>query len=164
MKALRPTCLGSPASRLRVGFTLLEALLALMIFSLAVVALVEAVNQLGRTTVQQRRETQVQERLRSLMTERTRLPLPEQKELKVQEEDVTYVVTHEPLELQNKDGQMLQGLYEVKVTARWVEGREVQEISAETWVYPPLFVKNGPLVMQPTPTSPQNPAPAPPPP
>ena len=66
------------------GFTLLETLLALMVFSLAVVALVEAVHQLGGTTLLMRREAEVQERIRSLLIEHTRLPDP-QEEAQVKE-------------------------------------------------------------------------------
>lgn len=123
----------------RSGFTLLETLLALMVFSLAVVALVEAVNQLGNTTLHHRREATVQERMRSLLIEHTRLPnMPE--ESKVQEGDVTYTVRRIPLEqLRNKDGQPLQDLFEISVTAEWIEGRVTQQATAETWVYPPLF-------------------------
>lgn len=133
----------SPLHRHRAssrGFTLLETLLALMIFSMAVVGLVEAVNQLGLTTVHQRRESQVQERMRSLLTERTRLPLQQEEgETKLQEGDTTYLIRHQKLQLQNKEGQPVEGLYEVRVTAQWLEGRELQQSSVETWVYPPLF-------------------------
>ena len=122
----------------RKGFTLLETLLAVMVFSTAVVALVEAVHQLGEHTLLRRHEAAVQERLRSLLVEHTRRP-DEIEEVKVQEGDVTYIVTHTPLELKNHDGQPVMGLFEVRVTAAWMEGRTPQQASAETWVYPPLF-------------------------
>ncbi len=120
------------------GFTLLEALLALMVFSIAVVALVEAVNQIGNTTLHRRREATVQERMRSLLIEHTRLPnMPA--EAKVQEDDVTYTVRRVPLELRNQDGLPLPDLFEISVTAAWLEGSVTQRATAETWVYPPLF-------------------------
>lgn len=122
----------------RRGFTLLETLLALMVFSTAVVALVEAVHQLGEHTLLRRHEAAVQERMRSLLVEHTRRP-DEIEEVKLQEGDVTYIVTHSPLELKNRDGQPVEGLFEVRVTAAWKEGRTQQQASAETWVYPPLF-------------------------
>lgn len=147
----------------RRAFTLLETLLALIIFSMAVVGLVEAVNQLGLTTVHQRRESQVLERMRSLLTERTRLPLQqEQEETKVQEGDTTYLIRHQKLQLQNKEGVPVEGLYEVIVTAQWMEGREPQETSLETWLYPALFMQqNGGGGMQPPPQAPIAPPPAP---
>lgn len=122
------------------AFTLLETLLALMIFSIAVVALVEAVNQLGKDTLHRRREAAVQERARSLLTEHTRLPNPPE-ETRLQEDDVTYTIRRVKLELKNRDGLPLNDLFEVRVTAEWLEGREPQTISAETWVYPPLFTR-----------------------
>ena len=122
----------------RRGFTLLETLLALMVFSTAVVALVEAVHQIGEHTLLRRHEAAVQERMRSLLVEHTRRP-DEIEEVKLQEGDVTYIVTHTPLELKDRDGQPLPGLFEVRVTAAWMEGRTQQQASAETWVYPPLF-------------------------
>ena len=122
----------------RRGFTLLETLLALMVFSTAVVALVEAVHQLGEHTLLRRHEAAVQERMRSLLVEHTRRP-DDIEEVKLQEGDVTYTVTHTPLELKDRDGQPVEGLFEVRVTAAWLEGRTQQQASAETWVYPPLF-------------------------
>jgi prepilin-type N-terminal cleavage/methylation domain-containing protein len=122
----------------RKGFTLLETLLALMVFSTAVVALVEAVHQLGEHTLLRRHEAAVQERMRSLLVEHTRRP-DDIEEVKLQEGDVTYTVTHTPLELKDRDGQPVEGLFEVRVTAAWKEGQVPQQASAETWVYPPLF-------------------------
>lgn len=122
----------------RNGFTLLETLLALMVFSMAVVALVEAVHQLGANALLRRHEAAVQERMRSLLVEHTRRP-DATEEVKLQEGEVSYTVTHTPLELQDRDGQPVTGLFEVRVTADWMEGREPQQATAETWVYPPLF-------------------------
>lgn len=154
-----PRCLRRQAQ----GFTLLETLLALMIFSMAVVGLVEAVNQLGLTTIHQRRESQVQERMRSLLTERTRLPLPQEEETKAQEGDTTYTIQHQKLQLQDKEGVQIEGLYEVRVTAQWTEGREPQVATVETWLYPPLFMQQngGGGGIQPPPQAPVVPPPAP---
>jgi len=124
------------------GFTLLETLLALMVFSIAVVALVEALNQLGNTTLHRRREATVQERMRSLLIEHTRLPdMPA--EAKVQEDNVTYTVRRMPLELRNQDGLPLPDLFEISITATWLEGSVTQRATAETWVHPPLFRQPG---------------------
>lgn len=120
------------------GFTLLETLLALMVFSLAVVALVEAVHQLGGSALLMRREAEVQERMRSLLTEHTRLPNPPNL-VEFNEGAVTYKVTRQPLDLKNREGISLYELFEVRVTARWLEGRLPQQATAETWVHPPLF-------------------------
>lgn len=124
----------------RRGFTLLETLLALIVFSMAVVALVEAVHQLGKQTLLRRREASVQERIRSLLLEQTRTPVPNPKEeIKLKEGDMTYTIRRTKLELTDRDGQPVQGLFEIRVTAEWLEGRELQQATAETWVYPPIF-------------------------
>jgi prepilin-type N-terminal cleavage/methylation domain-containing protein len=122
----------------RHGFTLLETLLALMVFSVAVVSLVEAINQLGGHTLLRRHEAAVQERMRSLLVEHTRMP-DAPAEVTLQESEVTYTVKHTPLELKNRSGQPVQGIFEVRVTAAWKDGQVPQQASAETWVYPPLF-------------------------
>lgn len=131
----------------RRGFTLLEAMLALFIFSIAVVALIEAINSTGRTSLIARRERQVQARLESLLTEATRSPeflakvrTNQPQELTVKEGDLTFVIRAKPLELKNEDAQPLPDLYVVNATGRWKEGREDQEVSAETWVFPMLYL------------------------
>ncbi len=122
------------------GFTLLETLLALMVFSVAVVSLVEAVHEMGEHTLLRRREAAVQERMRSLLVQYSRLPVPDPlAAIEVKDRDATYTVQHTLLELRNKDGIPVTGLYEVRVTAAWKEGRLQQHASAETWIYPPLF-------------------------
>jgi prepilin-type N-terminal cleavage/methylation domain-containing protein len=124
----------------RGGFTLLETLLAIMVFSMAVMALVEAMNQLGEHAVKRRHEADILERIRSILIEQTRIPVAKPpEELKIKEGPVTYTVRHTPLELADRNGQAVQGIYEVSVTADWLEGRTPQQASAETWVYPPLF-------------------------
>lgn len=120
------------------GFTLLETLLALMIFSIAVVALVEALHQLGDTTLHRRREAQVRERMRSLLIEHTRLPDRPEK-VQTQETEIMYTVTRKRLDLRNREGQPLNELYEIRVVAEWQEGAVKQQATADTWVYPPLF-------------------------
>lgn len=124
----------------REGFTLLETLLAIMVFSMAVVALVEAVHQLGENTLQRQHEAAVQERMRSILIEQTRISAsnpPE--EMKIKEGPITYTVRRTPLELSDRNGQAIQGIFEVSVTADWMEGRTPQQASTETWLYPPLF-------------------------
>ncbi len=128
------------------GFTLLEAMLALFIFSTAVVALVEAVNATGRTFHMARREGQIQDRLETLLVEATRDPLYEpgvrtavSTEREVEEEGVSFLIRHEPLDFRSAEDVALGELYEVSVTARWMEEGQKQEATVQTWVYPPLF-------------------------
>lgn len=124
----------------RQAFTLLETLLALMVFSIAIVALVEAINQLGGHTLQRRHSAAVQERVRSILIEQTRSQDPKPPEdLQIKEGTITYDVKRTPLELFDRDGNAVVGIFEVRVTATWQEARAREQVSAETWVYPPLF-------------------------
>lgn len=130
------------------AFTLLEALLALFIFSTAVIALVEAVSSMGRTVMLSRREQQVQARMETMLLERTHDPEwtlgprdIEVHESTVREDDVTFTIRTRPIEVHNQDGLPLADFFEASVTARWTEGAQPQEARAETWVYPPLYAQ-----------------------
>lgn len=125
----------------------MEVLLAVMIFSLAVVTLVEAVNDTGRAALMGRRERFVQARLDLFLLQATRDPEFATKvgqgsfqEEKVTEGDTTYHTRIRRLELTNQDNQPVPDIFEVTVTARWREGRDEQEVEASTWMYPPLFM------------------------
>jgi Tfp pilus assembly protein PilV len=128
------------------GFTLLEALLAMFVFSIAVVSLVTAINTMGEAAVESRRELQIQGRMESLLMEATRSPewlqggqvnKPEDKTVK--EAGVTYLIQAEEHELENSEAATLTDFYRVSILARWEEGGLPQEQLAETWVWPPLF-------------------------
>ncbi|WP_395749798.1 type II secretion system protein J [Prosthecobacter sp.] len=127
------------------AFTLLEVLLAVFVFSMAAVALVEAVQQVGNTTVLQRREAMVQDRMSSLLVEYSRLlwkqpaPASATSEKVLEEDGVTYTLQVAPLELKNKDGQPLPEMVQVAIVATWKEGAAKQEATASTWVFRPLF-------------------------
>jgi type II secretory pathway pseudopilin PulG len=131
--------------RLRGAFTLLETLLAVLVFSMAVVALVEAINQLGNTTLLRRQEAILQDRMRSLLVEHTRLlwlkPVPTSpvSEEVLQEGGISYTLNLQPLELHNFDGQLLPEMLEASIVAVWTEGGRRREASTSTWVYLPLF-------------------------
>lgn len=135
-----------PLRSRRHGFSLMEVLLAVMIFGMAVVGLVEAVNNTGRTALVGRRERQVQARLDLFLLQATRDPEFATKvgqgsfqEEKVSEGDTTFITRIKRLELSNQDEQPVPDIFEVTVIARWKEGRDEQEREATTWMYPPLF-------------------------
>ena len=132
------------------GFTLLEVLLALFIFSLSVVALVEAISKMGSASANARRLREVQSRLESLMTEFTRNPPVKERsaegtiEKKLTEDGIEFLFRMKPAEMTNQDNQPVQGIYVVSGIARWTDGVRKDEISAETMIYPPMFNLNGP--------------------
>jgi hypothetical protein len=133
------------------GFTLLETMLAVFIFGMAAMALVETVNTGGRTSLDARQKGNIRTRLDNLLLEATRDPLwmventrvPLATENEVRDGGFIFTIRREPLELKNADGNPLQGLYLVRVTARWMDGgREHREV-AETWAYPLMFRPTG---------------------
>ena len=134
------------SSRHHSGFTLLEVMLAMMVFSMAVVALVSAINGMGNASTESRLYREVQSRLESLMTEFTRMP-PDPSALTgdrvtektIRENGVEYRVKKAPVEIKNKDGQVLPEMFTVKVTARWKEAGHDEEMDADTIVHPPLY-------------------------
>ena len=128
----------------QAGFTLLEAVLAVLIFGMAAVALVEAINSMGQTAIKARRYAAVVSRMESLLTEFTRMPQQPNTgdrsvEQTVKEDGVEYRLRMEPAKLENKDRQELNELYSVKATATWKEGSQTEEMSTETLLYPPLY-------------------------
>lgn len=136
----------SVRERVPGGFTLMEVLLALFVFVVAVLGLVECINTMGLAAAETRLEQRVQTRLDSLLLEATRrhawsrqVDTAGEVETKTQEEGVTFRVKVAPVDLRTDDNAPLKGIYHVSVTARWSEDGRGQESSAETWVWPYLF-------------------------
>lgn len=128
------------------GFTLIEVLLALLIFSVAAVSLVQAINILGTAGVEARSDRVIQDRLDTLLLETSRKPLPPMSPNSPysdthRENNVSYEIHIEPLEITNADNQRLTDLYKLKVIAVWNESGREQRMTAETWLYPPLYAQ-----------------------
>jgi hypothetical protein len=95
----------------------------------AVVALVAAINGVGNASTESRIYREVESRLESLLTEITRMPqdpsvAPGDRSLEktVRENGVEYRIKKAPVEITNKDGQVLPEMFTLKATARWKEG------------------------------------------
>ena len=127
------------------GFALLEVLFAILIFGVAIVAIVQAVNATGETSAAALRTQSVASRLDSLLLEASRNPPQELQQTTaplenvVRESDVEYKVSFRPAELKNADGIALNGLFTIKVVARWTEGLRQREMTGDTLLYPPLY-------------------------
>ncbi|TLD71314.1 prepilin-type N-terminal cleavage/methylation domain-containing protein [Phragmitibacter flavus] len=131
----------------RQGFTLMEVLLALFVFVVAVMGLVECINHIGLASAETRLERRVQSRLDSLLVEATRRSpwinqgrVDDSKlETVVEEDNVRYEIKAAPLEIKTDDGNSVRGLYHVSVTGSWLEDGRPHESTVETWVWPNLF-------------------------
>lgn len=128
------------------GFSLIEVLFALLIFSVAAVSLVQAINILGTAGIEARSDRVIQDRLDNLLMEVSRKPLPPMSlnspfSETHRENNVSYEVHIEPLEMTNKENQRLNDLYKLRVVAVWTDSGREQRMTAETWMYPPLYAQ-----------------------
>lgn len=123
-------------SRTNRGFTLLESLLALAIFSLAVGAIATAINRLGTISLQARQDRAVERALESLLLEHEAVrPLAAKTVTPPPGPDgIRYQVKTEPARLQDQQGKPLAGLWRLEATANWNENGRPITLSAESMI------------------------------
>ena len=129
-------------ARSRSGFLMLEVVLALGIFGAAAVAFTVAIHRMAAAADLAQNELRTTRILESALDENLSIPT-------LQEGTTTTPVGNTGIDiitkielmqdLQNQDGQALQELYRVTVTARWFYNNEWQERTAETWRYARLY-------------------------
>lgn len=121
------------------GFSLLELLLAMALFTIAAVSLAETLNQISFTVTESIDDTRINESVRSLLTETTRTPIRGEDSWRTEPDDagIVYEITIEESALENQEGQRLDGLYEVTVEAIRNTGESVYTHS--TLVNPDIF-------------------------
>ena len=122
------------------GFLLLEAMLAVAIFALAVVGLSRCVENCMRSERIRREEGLAQRVLANYLTqiETEALPLTDTiiEPLKGAWEGMTMNITREQMKLQNEKEQELFGLYKVKLDVSWKAGSETIHRDLSFIVYP----------------------------
>lgn len=129
-------------ARFRPGFLMLEVVLALAIFGAAATAFAVAIHRMSAAADLAQNELRITRILESALDENLSIPT-------LQEGTTTTPVGNTGIEiitkielmqdLENQDGQALQELYRVTVTARWFYNNEWQERAAETWRYARLY-------------------------
>ena len=124
------------------GFLLLEMVLALAVFAMAATGFVVALQRMSQAATQARDELQVTRILETSLNEVLSLPVLEEGEMS----DVTVdgrmdiLATVEPMEdLQNENGDTLNDMFRIRISARWYENGEWQEREIETWRYARLY-------------------------
>ncbi len=123
---------------------LLEALLAITIFSISITGIVLAL-QTSSTLVQNvSREAWIQKQLKSALAEalkatQTQEEFEAQKIISLEEFGAETVVDIIPSEMESAEGEVLNNLYEVIVTITWLENNNKQEASINTLHYYPLY-------------------------
>ena len=122
------------------GFMLLEAMLAVTIFGLAVVGLSRCVQNCMRAERIRREESLAQRVLANYFAqiETEAIPLADKttEQLKGAWEGMTMTITREQMKLQNEKEQELFGLYKVTLDVSWPEGRETIHRDLSFILYP----------------------------
>ena len=111
------------------GFTLLEMLVAMFMFVLAVGGLALAMDKIFGANVTMRRDSEVRQQLESLLDESMVTPidvLEQGREVGPDAMGAKFTVRAEPAEIRKKDDEELAGLWWITVRAEWTEGREEQ--------------------------------------
>lgn len=125
------------------AFTLFELLMAMALFTMAAVSLAEALNLISLTVSESIDDAEVRESLRATLLEVTRdtALTAETRETNPDERGLYFRIEVDRVDLKNEDGQTLDNLFEVKVTAlRQVRaGRDEVLDSATTLANPNLL-------------------------
>ncbi|MDB4435918.1 hypothetical protein N9224_00095 [Akkermansiaceae bacterium] len=123
------------------GFLLMEALIALTMFSVMAVGFAKALSVIRRNSMLVEQRMQMTEVVDSALRETLTLPTLEEGEtiIDLEERDMEILTIVEPMEIENEEGKLLQQMFRVIVSARWYEdGREKIE-TAEGWRYLKLY-------------------------
>lgn len=126
------------ATRHQGGSLLFEVMIALAIFACGIVGLAMCLDKTIETVNSIRKETQIRQELQ------TRLDDLRQGRLAVGAKDedpdangVKYSHEITALQIQSDRKTLLNNLYDVKVTAKWLDGTVEQERTSEIYVYQP---------------------------
>lgn len=128
------------------GFLMMEVILAIGIFCLAAVGFAIALARTAEVASLAKRQMKITRILDSALTEALSQPVLEEgantvvleEELGGASVEIDTVV--EPLEdLQNEDGEILQQMYRIQVSAHWYEDGQWMEEMAETWRYGRMY-------------------------
>lgn len=130
----------------RGGFMLLEVVLAMGIFAMAATAFAVALHKTADAAMLAKERMMVVRILDSALTEALSQPVLEENyyrtvlDEKIGGEPVEVDTRIELLpEMPNQDGQFLQQMYRIEVSAHWYEQGAWQEELAETWRYGRLY-------------------------
>lgn len=123
------------------GFVLLEVVLAIGVFAIAATGFVVALHRTDDLAAMAQRELRITRVLDSALKEAVSLPVLEEGTTTVELEEMGIEIETliEPMEMENQDGQLLQEMFRILVTAYWYEDGEWQQRDAETWRYARLY-------------------------
>lgn len=131
---------GTP--RGRAGFLLLEVVLALAVFGMAATGFAVAMSRMGQAATMVQKELQITRIMESTLDETLSLPVLEEGLTSIRLEDLGMDLDTEIEildELENENGQLLQEMFRITVTAHWFDSGQWQERMVETWRYGRLY-------------------------
>lgn len=124
------------------GYLLLEVVLAMGIFALAATGFSIALQKSADASDMAAREMQVTRILQSSLDEAISIPTLEEGETSqmLEERSMEIVTRYEKMEeMENIDGQLLQEMWRITVTAYFMQGNTQLSRSAVTWRYGRLY-------------------------
>jgi len=124
------------------GFLLLEMILALAVFGIAATGFAVALKRMADAASLAQSELGITRVLDSALNETLSLPVLEEgvTNTSVGETGIELDTTISLLEeLQNEEGQLLQEMYLINVTAKWFSSGQWHERSVETWRYGRMY-------------------------
>lgn len=124
------------------GFLLFEMILALGVFSIAATGFAVALHRMANVAALAQSELRITRILDSALDETLSVPVLEEGETNspVGETGIELDTTIKLLEdLENEDGQPLQEMYSITVTAKWFESGEWKDRTVETWRYGRMY-------------------------
>jgi hypothetical protein len=126
----------------RRGFLLFEMVLALAVFGIAATGFAVALHRMAAAAALAQSELRITRILDSALDETLSLPVLEEGETSsdVGETGIELNTVIELLdEMENEDGQLLQEMYRIEITANWFENGARQERVVETWRYGRMY-------------------------
>lgn len=128
-------------SKKQKGVFLLEVILAISIFSIAVVGLAIALDGAIGTAVIEDKYLSLRQEMLNRMADIKKSPIKEGKKRQGDNENGTVFVQEvKLLELKNQKGLLLRDLYELSIVARVEESGQIREEKAQVYVYQPKRV------------------------
>jgi prepilin-type N-terminal cleavage/methylation domain-containing protein len=124
------------------GMTLLEVILALALFSLAAVAIVQQITTIAQAAMEARTMRNIEQRLEGVMDEYSKKPQIAELNDKMDAdgEGVSFHVKIIPVQnIRTKAGIQLANLFRITVRAEWLEGNQKQHLEESTLRYAGMY-------------------------
>lgn len=130
-----------PSIRHRRGFLLFEVILALAVFAAAGVSFALIFHNMAKSASVTQNELRITRILESALDETLSLPVLEEGTIDAEAPNGMRIITKIEIldNLETMEGQLLQDMFRITVTARWYDMGEWKERSAETWRYGRMY-------------------------